>query len=161
MNIIPEEELRRQQGINLAPMVDFLFLVVAMFATLLIARAALYNTDVDLVQIKSAKPDSKIPPFSHSYQIVLSILESGQYKWISEFNEYLMEGTPAIQQELLKQQQDGLIPKEKTRTKILLKIDRNAKWESVAELIFAVREVGFQIYPIYETADERISSYHP
>ena len=159
MSLIPEEELKRQQGINLAPMVDFLFLVIAIFATLIVARAALYNTDVDLVQAKPTKQDSKIPPFNDSYQIVLSVLESGQYKWISEFNEYLMEGAPAIQQELLSQQQNGIIPKEKSRTKILLKVDRNARWESIAQLIFAVREIGFQIYPIYE--NERIAADYP
>ena len=39
-------------AINLAPMVDFLFLVVAVFATMAITRAVLYDTEVSLVKVK-------------------------------------------------------------------------------------------------------------
>ena len=50
MSIIPDEELKGFGGLNLAPMVDFLFLVVAVFATLAVTKAALYDSEVQACQ---------------------------------------------------------------------------------------------------------------
>jgi biopolymer transport protein ExbD len=61
-----------------------------------------------------------------------------------------MESTDSIQKELQKQQQVGLISKNPDETKILLHIDRSSKWEPVAEAIFALREQGFPVHPVYE-----------
>jgi biopolymer transport protein ExbD len=150
MSIIPEEELKKQEKINLAPMVDFLFLVIAVFATLAVAKTALFDSEVSLVKVHPAKEDSKVASYNPSYMVVLAVTEKGEYKWISEFNEYYMENTEAIEQELEKQQKLGLLPKENERTKVLLHIDKNAKWEPVANLIFSVRQAGFKIHPVYE-----------
>lgn len=150
MSLIPEEELKRQEKLNLAPMVDFLFLVIAIFATLAVAKAALYDSEVSLVKVRPAQEDSPITAHDPSYMVVLAVTEKGEYKWISEFNEFMMESVEAIQQELEKQQRLGLLPKESERTKVLLHIDKNARWETVAELIFSVRKAGFKIHPVYE-----------
>lgn len=150
MSIIPDEELRSQEKINLAPMVDFLFLVIAIFATLAVAKTALYDSEVSLVKVRPAKGDSPVAAYNPSYMVVLTVTEKGEYKWISEFNEYYMDGIDAIQQELEKQQKLGLLPKENDKTKVLLHIDKNAKWEPVAELIYSVRKAGFKVHPVYE-----------
>ncbi len=146
IELIPEEELRRHTGINFAPMVDFLFLIIAVFAVLLVARSALYHTDVSLVTAKPAKHDTSIPQFYAAAPIVLSVLEDGSYKWIGPFQEYLMSDVQAVQQHL--------IPHKAEKPKILLKVDRHASWDAVAQLIFAVREAGFPVYPLYEAPEE-------
>jgi len=61
-----------------------------------------------------------------------------------------MDTTESIQKELQKQQQIGLISKNPEDTKVLLHIDKNAKWEPVAQAIFALREQGFPVHPVYE-----------
>ncbi len=147
IDLIPEEELKRHAGINFAPMVDFLFLIIAVFAVFLVARSALYRTDVDLVTAKPAREDSVVPSLYTSAPVVLSVLEDGSYRWVGPFQEYVMQDVEAVQKQLAVHAADGPKPK------ILLKVDSRARWESIARLIFAVRETGFPIYPVYEAAD--------
>ena len=150
MSIIPDEELKRYGSINLAPMVDFLFLVIAVFATLAITRTALFDSEVNLVKIHPAQENSVQKGYNESYIVNLSVTTEGRYKWITEFNEYLIDSVSGIQQELVKQQNLGLLPKETEKTKVLLHIDKDAKWEPIAQVIFAVRKVGFDIHPVYD-----------
>lgn len=151
MSLIPEEELKRHGNLNLAPMVDFLFLVVAVFATLAVTRAALYDNEVKLVKMTPSQENPFRTADQGQFFIVnLSVNKQGQYKWISEMKEYLMEDVQAIRHELIKQQELGLLPKEKEKTKVLLHIDRNAEWEPIAQVIYAVREAGFSIHPVHE-----------
>ncbi|MBS0604229.1 MAG: biopolymer transporter ExbD [Verrucomicrobia bacterium] len=156
MSIIPEEELKGFGSLNLAPMVDFLFLVVAVFATLAVTKAALYDSEIKLVKVQPASEHSPFIGQNDYYIINLSVNEEGQYKWITEFNEYLIDGVKGIQGELKKQQDLGLLPKEKEKTKVLLHIDRNAKWEPISQVIFSVRQAGFEIHPVYDY-DEGLS----
>ncbi len=149
MSIIPEEELREKPGLNLAPMVDFLFLVVAVFAVIAVTRTALFDFDIHLATISS---ESNTPEAiaAKTYVVNLSINEEGQYKWISETHEYVMDSLNTIQKEFLKQQELGILPHEKENVKVLLHIDKDAKWQPIAEAIFAVKEMGFPIHPVYE-----------
>jgi biopolymer transport protein ExbD len=156
MSIIPEDELKSFGSLNLAPMVDFLFLVVAVFATLAVTKAALFDSEIQLVKVH---PSSERSPFigQNDYYIInLSVNDEGQYKWITEFNEYLIDGVKGIQSELKKQQDLGLLPKEKEKTKVLLHIDKNATWESISQVIFSVRQVGFEIHPVYDYEDAKV-----
>jgi biopolymer transport protein ExbD len=154
MSIIPEEELKGFGSLNLAPMVDFLFLVVAVFATLAVTKAALYDSEIQLVKVQSATEQSPFIGQNDYYIINLSVSEDGNYKWITEFNEYLIDGIKGVQSELKKQQNLGLLPKEKEKTKVLLHIDKNAKWEPISQVIFAVRQAGFEIHPVYDYDEE-------
>ncbi len=157
MSIIPEEELKSFGSLNLAPMVDFLFLVVAVFATLAVTKAALFDSEIELVKVQPASDQSPLIGHNDYYIINLSVSESGQYKWITEFNEYLIDGVKGIQNELKKQQDLGLLPKEKEKSKILLHIDKNAKWEPIAQVIFSVRQSGFDIHPVYDYDEEQMA----
>ena len=148
--MIPEEELKGFGGLNLAPMVDFLFLVVAVFATLAVTKAALYDSEIKLVKVQPSSERSTFIGQNEYYIVNLSVNEKGEYKWITEFNEYLIEGAKGVQSELKKQQDLGLLPKEKEKTKVLLHIDHNAKWDPIAQLIFTVRKSGFDIHPVYD-----------
>jgi biopolymer transport protein ExbD len=147
MSLIPDDELKKATSLNLAPMVDFLFVIVAVFATMAITRAVLYDTQVNLVKVNTEK---KSAVTEHPFVVNIGITEDGKYKWITEVNEFLMENTQSIQKELQKQQQIGLISKDPEETKVLLHIDKNAKWEPVAQAIFALREQGFPVHPVYE-----------
>lgn len=153
MSLIPEEEIKRHSSVNLAPMVDFLFLVVAVFATLAVTRTALYDSDLSMVKVKPQENLHDQLANKELYLINLSIDEQGRYKWLTEFNEYWIDGITGIKQELDRQQSLGLLPKEKKKTKVLLHIDKHAQWDPIAQLVFAVRETGFDIHPVYDFED--------
>lgn len=148
MSLIPDEELKRYNHLNLAPMIDFLFLVVAVFAVIAVTRASLFDREINLVKVQT-KTDSSL--MQDRYTVHLSINSKGEYKWITEFNEYLISCPLDVQSELKKQQQLGLLPKDTLKTQVLLHIDKQAMWEPIVQLIFAVKQAGFQIHPVYES----------
>lgn len=147
--MIPEDELTVRRSLNLAPMVDFLFLILAVFAVLAVTRTALYDSEVSLVKMDTKTPPPSMADTQAGYTVLLSINQRGEYKWVTEFNEYLLEGINAVKTELTKQQQEGLLPQDKAKTKVLLHIDKDASWESIATMIFAIKEMGYQISPVY------------
>jgi biopolymer transport protein ExbD len=153
MSLIPSEEFKRSSAINFAPMVDFLFLVVAVFATMAITRAVLYDTEINLVKIKQVKEGSAVPGADLPYQINISVTGDGKYKWLTEVNEFLMENPETIKKELLKQQQLGLISTDPSQTKVLLHIDSETRWEPIAKAVFVLKEAGFPIHPVYDPQD--------
>jgi biopolymer transport protein ExbD len=146
MSLIPDDELKKATSLNLAPMVDFLFVVVAVFATMSITRAVLYDTQMNLVK---ASPEKKSSVTEYPFIVNIGVTEDGKYKWITEVNEFLMDSTESIQRELQKQQQMGLISPNPEETKILLHIDSSAKWDPVAQIIFSLKEQGFPVHPVY------------
>lgn len=153
MTLIPEEELRSKAHLNLTPMVDFLFLIVAVFATLAVTRTALHDTKVDLAKLGPQKESSLAAQANEQYQdffVNVSINKNGEYKWISEVSEFAVAGIAGLQQEIRNQQDLGLLPKENTKIKVLLHIDKNAPWEPIAEAILGIKEIGLNIHPVYE-----------
>jgi len=147
--LIPEDELTVRRGLNLAPMVDFLFLILAVFAVLAVTRTALYDSDVNLVKMDTQAPPPLMAESQPGYTILLSINNKGQYKWVTEFNEYMLDTVASVKHELLRQEDLGLLPEDRSKTKVLLHIDKDANWESIAKIIFAIRETGYQISPVY------------
>ena len=115
--------------ISTSPPWSIFFLVLAVFATLAVTRTVIYDTQVNLATLKPEKETPAHILHQESYVVTLSVTEEGQYKWITEFNEYLMPSVVSIQKQLLRQQELGLLPKEKEHTQVLLHIDKNAKWE--------------------------------
>lgn len=133
-------------------MIDFLFLMLALFATLAVSRAALYDAEVELVELKPEKGAASLRA-KEIQQINLSISSTGGYKWLTEFQEHPMETVQAIQEELSRQYQLGALPQDKSKTEVLLHIDRKAPWEPIAKVIFAIREIGFNARPVYDTIE--------
>ncbi len=152
MSLIPDDELNTKSSINLAPMVDFLFLVLAVFATIAVTRAALFDSDINLASVAS-EPKAKSGEEAH-YTVALSVNRDGQYKWITEMSEFIIDDVDEVQKQLLKQQELGLLPKETDQIKVLLHIDKEAKWQPIVDLIFKVREVGFEINPVFEPQEQ-------
>lgn len=157
MDLIPHEEIRPSHSFNFAPMIDFLFLMLALFATLAISRATLYDSEVELTRLKPKSEELPLHTHPQIQQIHLTISAEGNYKWLTELQEYPMETIDAIQEELSRQYQIGVLPQDKKKTEILLHIDRRAPWESIAHLIFAIRELGFSIHPVYTASTEETS----
>lgn len=155
MELIPHEELKPTSHFNFAPMIDFLFLMLSLFATLAISRAVLYDSEVSLVELKPESNKSPLKAKAEMCQINLSITASGGYKWMTEFQEYPMENERSVQEELARQYQIGVLPQDKTKTEVLLHIDRKAPWEPIARVIFLIRELGFAAHPVYEPMEPR------
>lgn len=151
MSLVPEEELKKQGLLNLAPMIDFLFLVVAVFAILAVTRSALHDTDLELV--KSERKLEKNSGSQESFLVDLTVMHDGNYKWLTELEDYLITNPDLIRNELIRQKQNGLLPSDVSKTKILVHIDQGAQWNSIAKLILAVREAGFTVHPVYEAED--------
>lgn len=155
MDLIPHEDLKPTNGFNFAPMIDFLFLMLSLFATLAISRTALYDSEIHLASLKPNPQDTRITTSQEIQQIHLAIGEQGSYKWITEFQEHPMGNVEEIQKEISRQYQIGALSQDKEKTEILLHIDQKAPWKKVADLIFGVKELGFSVHPVYEPAEER------
>jgi biopolymer transport protein ExbD len=154
MSLIPEKKLIKELTFNLAPMIDFLFIMLAFFATLAVSRAALYDSKLDLVQVSKDSSSTLVTDVNDIYQINLSISKNGEYKWITEIKDYQMESIDNIQKELHHQYRLGLLPKDKSKTHLLLHIDKNAPWQPIAQLIHNIKKMGFEAHPIYEPENE-------
>ena len=154
-HLVEDDTLKPSLHLNLAPMIDFLFLMLCLFATLAITRATLFDTKLNLVHLSKEKDASLVYNKEDLYQVNLSIDKAGSYKWITEIQDYPMNNLIQIQNELVHQYNIGLLPRDKNKTEVLLHIDKNATWETVAKLIFSVRQVGFEAKPIYKPNVEK------
>lgn len=150
MSFIPEDEVKPKLGFNFAPMIDFLFLMVAFFACLAVSRITTRDTDIQLVQLHEEKKDAATNRDYEYKMVTVNINEQGEYKWVTEIRDYKMHDADSISDELLKQYQRGVLPENKLKTQVLLKIDKEAKWEPILKAIFAIRDAGFEVRPLYE-----------
>ncbi|MCH9609271.1 MAG: hypothetical protein S4CHLAM45_14740 [Chlamydiales bacterium] len=149
MSYIPTEELQERTGLTMAPMIDFLFLMLAVFASLAVSRIVMRDTDIELV--KSHAEVAAPVDLTRDYKIVnISVSEEGNYKWVTEIRDHIMQTPKEITDELLRQYHKGLLPEDKIKTQVLLKIDRQARWEPILHVLLAIREAGFEVRPIYE-----------
>jgi biopolymer transport protein ExbD len=155
MTFLPEEELKEREGINLAPMIDFLFLMLAFFASLAVSRVATKDLDINLVKIQEETHATISNQSEDMKKIHISITADGSYKWQTDLNDYLMQTPNEIVDELEVQYQNGFLPPERSQTTLYLKIDKHAPWEPIAKLIFEVRQSGFDIKPVYQVDEAK------
>ncbi len=150
MSFVPAEEMKGKTTLNLAPMIDFLFLMLMFFACLAISRVTTKDTDIDLVEVKP-ETHSVIADASSDFKFInISINANGKYRWVTEMRDYTMATAEEISNELLLQYRKGLLPEDRLKTQVMLKIDRDAKWEPILKAIFAIRDAGFEVRPLYE-----------
>lgn len=147
MSFIPEDELTGSKTQSLAPMIDFLFLMLMFFASLAISRVTLQETEIDLVEVQSTP--TELASQEEHFVVNIAINANGQYKWVTDIRDYAMDNPEAISSELVSQHSSGLLPENKANTDVLLKIDKSTPWEPILKLIFAVRDAGFPVYPVY------------
>lgn len=148
MSFLPTDDFKTPAAINLTPMLDFLFLMVMFFACLSMTRMATRDTDIALVEVK---PDSAASaPATEELKLVnVSILADGSYKWVTDIRDYPVLTPEALRDELLHEYQRGQLPQDKQHTVVLLKVDKDAKWDPILKAIFAIREAGFDVHPVY------------
>lgn len=160
MSYVPKDELKPKLGINFAPMIDFLFLMVVFFACLAVSRITTKDLDIDLVRIKEEKAD-KPSNADYDYKMVnISINEKGEYKWVTEIRDYPMLSAQEIAIELQNQYKKGLLPENKLKTQVLLKIDKQATWDPILQAIFAIRDAGFEVRPVYLPDQFKDTPFH-
>ncbi len=150
MSFLPEDDMKGRVALNLAPMIDFLFLMLIFFATLAVTRATTKDTDIDLVEIKSETKAATLAANSDVKVINLNINAEGAYKWVTEIHDYPMASAEDIGRELAMQYEKGQLPEDKTKTQVFLKIDKQAQWEPILKAIFAIRDAGFDVRPVYD-----------
>ena len=152
MSFIPADELKPKITLNPAPMIDFLFLMVAFFACLAFSRLAQKSTDIELVTLHQESSQIATNADLEHQIIELHINQEGQYTWVTDIKDYPMENTSLITKELANQYQNGLLPKDKAKTHVLLKIDKATKWQPILEVLYALNEAGYDAHPLYEPA---------
>ncbi len=135
--MIPDDELAPKPTINFAPMVDFLFIVIAIFAVIAISRKALFDSHLSLVE---ATGNAKTSEHHANQTVSLSISPNGEYQLLDAKESFILDDIETIKQELNKHQ----------KTHILLHIDKHAEWQPIAKLIYSMNEEGFHVYPVYE-----------
>ena len=149
MSFIPEEKSTQRGGMTMTPMIDFLFLMLAFFACLAVSRVTVRDTDINLVNVK-AEPSAMVTRDAADTKVVkLNVSADNKYTWVTEIRDYDMNTTADVAKELALQYERGVLPADKNMTKVLLKIDEKAQWNAIMKLIFAVREQGFEVRPVY------------
>jgi biopolymer transport protein ExbD len=149
MSFIPEVNFKSKESVNLAPIIDFLFLMLMFFATLAISRVTTKDTDIELVEVAS-QTSAVMGMIESDHKIIsININDKGEYKWVTEIRDYQMANSDDIVKELLLQHQKGLLPEEKSKTKVMLKIDKQATWDPILKAIIGIREAGFEARPVY------------
>ena len=150
MSFAPQDGIQGQRSLNLAPMIDFLFLMLMFFACLAVTRVTTRDTDIRLVEVKPNHSDHSGSGDADTHVIHLSITADGHYKWVTEIRDYAMNSPEEIHAELSQQYAKGLLPADKAKTKVLVKIDKEAQWDPILRAIFAVRDAGFEVHPVYQ-----------
>lgn len=150
MGFIPKDQLRPKESLNLTPMIDFVFLMLAFFASLTITQATLKDSSIHLVKVGPVAKDAKFEEADIEKIISICVTEEGRYKWLTEYHDIVLKNANQIGEELARQHESGSLPKDVSKTQVLLQIDKNAKWSHISEAIFAIREQGFEVHPVYQ-----------
>ena len=153
MSLVPEEHFSPRLTFNFAPMVDFLFIVIAIFSVVAITRKALYDAHVNLACHET--PTTGAAPAKDSNTINLSISALGKYKWLDTKEGQTFDSTQTVKQEILNQIALGNLSTDHSQNQILLHIDQDAQWNPIAKLVFAMHEEGFTVYPVYEKKEKK------
>jgi biopolymer transport protein ExbD len=148
MSLIPEEHLTFRLTFNFAPMVDFLFIVIAIFAAVAISRKAIYSTNINLIRHESSS--SVMNKESSCHTLHLGISPSGTYELFDRDRKEIFTDIEGVKTALLDQIQRGVLSQNRSQNHLLLHIDQEAKWSPIAQLISVMHEEGFTLYPVYE-----------
>ena len=152
--MIPDDQLKQFEKVQWAPMVDFLFIVVIVFATIAITRNVVQDSALQLVRALPEKESTTAPHHKSSHLVNLSINHLGKYKWLSENGEIFLDNAKAVGTTIASLKKQGVLPAQPHQVKILLHIDKSAPWQPIADVIFAVCEAGYDIHPVYQSSNK-------
>lgn len=154
--MIPDEQLKQFEKVQWAPMVDFLFIVIIVFATIAITRNVVHDRELRLAKALGKKESALSIEKPSSHVVNLSINHLGKYKWLTESNEICLESAKQLGERLILLRNQKQLPSQARRVKILLHIDKTAPWQPIADAIFAVREAGYDVHPVYQSSGNRL-----
>lgn len=137
--------LKQERSLNLAPCIDFLFILLVIFATAAISREVTRSQQVDLVKVSNTTSVNNSPQHQ---ALVISIDASGAYIWNGQLKDYPMPTPAAVSKELQVRKKSS--SSRKALPPVYLRIDANAPWEKVATLLSTVESEGFEVYPLLE-----------
>lgn len=137
--------LKQDRPLNLAPCIDFLFILLVIFATAAISREVARTTQVNLVRIEQGNQKPSAAPHK---SLVITVDPSGHYIWNAQLKDYPMPSAQSVQKELRLRKKSTSHKNE--RPVVYLRIDAKAPWSSVATLITAIEEVGFSALPLLQ-----------
>ena len=150
MGLIPEEELKGRFSLNLAPMVDFLYVVIVIFAILIVTKSPLFEEQIKLVKMTGQA--ERLQPNATPTQAVMHIAvhANGTYGWqVGERKESFSQ-VEELEKRLIELKNRGDLPLPNPETKVLLHIDKQAQWKRIAAAIFGIKKIGYQIHPVFE-----------
>ena len=156
VQMIPDDELKQFEKVQWAPMVDFLFIVIIVFATIAITRNVVHDRELRLAKALGKKESTLTMERQTSHIVNLSINHLGKYKWLSESNELFFENAKQLSERLILLKNQKKLPTQANRVKILLHIDKTAPWQPIADVIFAVRDAGYDVHPVYQSSGSRL-----
>lgn len=133
--MIADEYLDEKQSMSFAPLVDFLFLIIAVLSCALISENILESTNINLTSTEKSSATTQIT--SDNFSLDIGIDKMGNYFLyidnaltplnISELDQYLNASKKAS-----------------------LYIDKDAKWDHLAPLILQLKEKGVEVSPIFQ-----------
>lgn len=146
MSLIPEDALIPRTSLNFAPMVDFLFILIALFALAAVSRKALYDSQVMLVTPHSQTAVTSASHNSTNKPLNFSVSAEGTYKWLDHTSKKSLtfDSVESLKKEIKKRDKEGSTPL------IHLHIDKKTSWDPIAQLILAMHEENISVYPVYE-----------
>ncbi len=137
-SLIPEEEIHRQKSLQLAPLADFFLLALTAVALIATTWTLLYE-----------ETTTHTSPQQNHF-VLLKMDEEDHYKWVTQFNECLLNGIDAAIQELRRQQTLGLLPQDREKIQILLRVDSNLHQHHIERAILAIKQAGFTARPFMQ-----------
>lgn len=150
MRFIKKEFMESRGGINLAPMVDFLFLVVAIFAVIAVTRTSIFDSQIHLAEINDTSEYHPLDTNREMYTVNISLSKEGKLKWLTE-SEDLAFGSPAeVSFQLDKMVDEGSLPEKREETRVLLHIDKEAQWDPIVNLVQTLNQAGYSPHPVYQ-----------
>lgn len=134
----------------MAPMIDFLFLMLCFFASIAALQGSPRAGDVQLAVVNDTT-HYRDPAQNKRAVIHLTVTKDGSYRWSTPWRDYPMASLEAVLEELTVQQKQGALPQDRTQTAVLLKIDAQAPWKSAWQALMSIRNLGYDAFALYET----------
>jgi biopolymer transport protein ExbD len=146
MNLLPDEDMSHRASINLAPMVDFLFLILAVFAVLSITSSKMFVEEIELAQTDEV---NEAISYADQEPLHLFVNKEGEYILQKDNTPYKFFRCQHLNHELQKMRSSGELPYDPKKVSILLHIDKQAEWESVMQLLLSLQNGGYQVQTVY------------
>lgn len=130
----------KEPRLNLAPLIDVLFILLVLFATAAISREVAHSQQIELAKVDPTSSEEKSLQ-AHALTSMISIDAQGDYFWNAQLRDYPLKNIAQVRAELLQRKKSRFFAEKVTP--VYLRIDAKAPWEPIAQLIEEIEEQGF------------------